>query len=78
MFEILDRRTSLTGNQIKILAAAIIGVLKLAVIFIILFVVIKWQLVHIIGLVGGLSLCFLAILWEGAAMMKQLLRNGGQ
>ena len=60
------------------LAAVIIGVLKLTVIFIILFVVIKWQLVHIIGLVGGLSLCFLAILWEGAAMMKQLLRNGGQ
>ena len=25
MFEILDRRTSLTGNQIKILMAAIIG-----------------------------------------------------
>jgi len=25
MFEILDRRTRLTGNQIKILAAAIIG-----------------------------------------------------
>src|SRR6476620_11698491 len=25
MFEILDRRTSLTGNQLKILAAAIIG-----------------------------------------------------
>jgi putative MFS transporter len=25
MFEILDRRTSLTGNQIKILSAAIIG-----------------------------------------------------
>src|SRR5271156_882170 len=25
MFELLDRRTSLTGNQIKILAAAIIG-----------------------------------------------------
>ena len=60
------------------LAAVIIGVLKLAVIFVILFIVIKWQLVHIIGLVGGLSLCFLAILWEGAAMMKQLLRNGGQ
>ena len=60
------------------LAAGIIGVLKLSVIFIILFVVIKWQLVHIIGLVGGLTLCFLAILWEGAAMMKQLLQNGGQ
>jgi len=25
MFELLDRRTSWTGNQIKILAAAIIG-----------------------------------------------------
>jgi hypothetical protein len=25
MFEILDQRTSLTGNQIKILTAAIIG-----------------------------------------------------
>src|SRR3954464_7568421 len=25
MFEILDRRTTLTGNQIKILAAAVIG-----------------------------------------------------
>ena len=25
MFEILDRRTSLSGNQVKILAAAIIG-----------------------------------------------------
>ena len=25
MFEVLDRRTSLTGNQIKILTAAIIG-----------------------------------------------------
>ena len=60
------------------IAVVIIGVLKLAVIFVILFIVIKWQLVHIIGLVGGLSLCFLAILWEGAAMMKQLLRNGGQ
>src|SRR5512143_2611162 len=46
------------------LAAIIIGVLKLSVIFIILFVVIKWQLMRIFGLVGGLSLCFLAILWE--------------
>lgn len=60
------------------LAGVIIGFLKLSVIFIILFVVIKWQLVHIIGMVGGLSLCFLAILWEGAITMKQLLQNGGQ
>lgn len=60
------------------LAASIIGVLKLLAIFIILFVVIKWQLLSIFALVGGLSLSFLAILWEGAAMMmKQNLQNGG-
>ncbi len=59
------------------LAAVIISVLKLSAIFIILFVVIKWQLVHVFGLVGGLSLCFLAILWEGAAVMKHTLRDGG-
>jgi hypothetical protein len=56
------------------LAAAIISVLKLALIFIILFVVMKWHLVHIFGLVGGLSLCFLSILWEGAILMKQTLK----
>lgn len=60
------------------MAAMIIGVLKLLLIFIILFVVIKWQLAHIFGLVGGLSLCFLAILWEGATVMKHTLRDGGQ
>ena len=59
------------------LAAAIIGVLKLSIIFIILFIVIKWQLLHVFGLVGGLSLCFLAILWEGATLMKKTLENGG-
>ena len=56
------------------LAAAIISVLKLSSIFIILFVVMKWHLVHIFGLVGGLSLCFLAILWEGVTLMKQTLK----
>ncbi len=58
------------------IAALVISGLKLSVIFIILFIVIKWQLVHIFGLVGGLSLCFLAILWEGATLMKQTLKNG--
>ncbi len=53
------------------LAAVIISLLKLSLIFIILFIVIKWRLLHVFGLVGGLSLCFLAILWEGAVMMKQ-------
>ena len=50
-------------------AAVIISLLKLSLIFIVLFIVIKWQLLHIFGLVGGLSLCFLAILWEGSTMV---------
>ncbi len=58
------------------IAALVISGLKLSVIFIVLFIVIKWQLVHIFGLVGGLSLCFLAILWEGATLMKQTLKKG--
>ena len=52
-------------------AAVIISLLKLSLIFIILFIVIKWQLLHVFGLVGGLSLCFLAVLWEGLTMMHQ-------
>jgi hypothetical protein len=57
------------------LAAIIISVLKLSLIFIVLFVVIKWQLLHVFGLVAGLSLCFLAILWEGVTVMKHNLTN---
>ncbi len=57
--------------------AVIISVLKLSVIFVILFIVIKWQLAHIFGLVGGLSLCFSAIIWEGATVMKQTLTKKG-
>lgn len=56
-------------------AAAIISVLKLSVIFVVLFVVIKWQLVQVFGLVAGLSVCFLAIIWEGAVMMKSTLKH---
>jgi hypothetical protein len=55
------------------LAAVVISLLKLSLIFIILFIVIKWRLLQVFGLVGGLSLCFLAILWEGATMMNQTL-----
>ncbi len=58
-------------------AAVIIGLLKLSLIFVILFIVIKWRLLHVLALVAGLSLCFLAILWEGATTMKQTL-NGGE
>jgi hypothetical protein len=57
------------------LAAVIISILKLSIIFIILFVVIKWQLLHIFGLIAGLSLCFLAIIWEGATLMKRNLKD---
>jgi hypothetical protein len=58
-------------------AAVIISLLKLSLIFIILFIVIKYQLLHVFGLVGGLSLCFLAILWEGSTMIHQT-SNGNQ
>ena len=57
-------------------AAAIISLLKLSLIFIILFVVIKWRLIHVLALVAGLSLCFLAILWQGATIMLQTHNNG--
>ena len=53
------------------LAAAVINILKLSLIFIVLFIVIKWQVLHVFGLVAGLSLCFLAILWEGVTVMKK-------
>ena len=54
------------------LAAAIINILKLAAIFIVLFIVIKGQFLNVFGLVGGLSLCFLAILWQGLLLMKNV------
>jgi len=54
------------------LAAAIMNVLKLAAIFIVLFIVIKGQFLNVFGLVGGLSLCFLAILWQGLMLMKNV------
>jgi hypothetical protein len=57
------------------LAAAIISILKLSTIFIILFFVIKWQVLHVFGLVGGLSVCFLAIIWEGATAVKTAARD---
>ncbi len=58
------------------LAAIIISILKLSLIFIILFIVIRYQLLHVFGLVAGLSLCFLAIIWEGVTVMKHALHGG--
>lgn len=54
------------------IAGAIINVLKLSVIFIVLFIVIKWQLLDVFALLIGLSLCFLAILWEGVTIMGRV------
>jgi len=54
------------------IAAAIINILKLAAIFVVLFIVIRWQVLNMFGLVGGLSLCFLAILWQGLTLMKNV------
>jgi hypothetical protein len=54
------------------IAAAIINILKLAAIFVVLFIVIKWRVLNVFGLVGGLSLCFLAILWQGLTLMKNV------
>jgi hypothetical protein len=51
--------------------SAVISFLKLSAIFIVLFVVIKWELLHILGLVAGLSLCFVAIIWEGLTVMAR-------
>jgi hypothetical protein len=51
-------------------ASMIINSLKLVTIFIVLFVVIKWQLVHIFGMIIGLSLSFLAVIWEGLALIS--------
>jgi hypothetical protein len=60
------------------LAAVVISLLKLSFIFFILFIVIKWQLLPVFGLVAGLSLCFTAIIGEGATVMKQTLNSDGK
>ncbi|NTW59950.1 MAG: ATP synthase subunit I [Nitrospirae bacterium] len=71
-----------TSSILANLAAAAINVLKLSVIFIVLFVVIKNQWVHLVGLVIGLTLSFGAILWQGyglvAGLKEQQERTGGE
>lgn len=55
-----------TGANI---AGGVINILKLAAIFVVLFIVIKWHIVHILGLLIGLSLFFLTVVWEGLTVM---------
>ena len=67
--------TSLLAN----VAASAVSVLKLSVIFVVLFVVIKNRWVHLAGLVLGLTLCFAAILWQGFGLVAGLReRPGGE
>ncbi len=61
-----------THPAVSITAAEILHLLKLVVVFIILFIVIKFQIVHLLGLIIGISLCFIAILWEGLMAMRGL------
>jgi hypothetical protein len=61
-----------TTDAVSSVAAAFITVLKLSAIFIAIFIVIKWHLVNIFGLVAGLSCCFLAILWQGMSVMTDV------
>lgn len=53
-------------------AIALLNLLKLAMIFVVLFVVIKWQLINIFGLVVGLTLSFLAVIWEGLTIISRM------
>lgn len=50
----------------------IFTVLKLSAVFIILFLVIKTNVVHVIGLVIGLSVSFAAVIWEGFTIMSDM------
>jgi hypothetical protein len=67
-----------TSSLLSNIAAAVINVLKLSVIFVVLFVVIKNQWVHLAGLVLGLTFCFGAILWQGYGLMAGLKEDQGQ
>ncbi len=51
--------------------SAVVSLLKLSAVFIILFVMIKWNVLNIFGIVAGLSLSFLAIIWEGLTVMAR-------
>jgi hypothetical protein len=64
----LSKRITPSGSSNP--AIMIMNGFKLSAIFIVLFVVIKWQLLNIFGLVIGLSLCFLAVIWDGLTLIK--------
>lgn len=63
-------------GQAKTTASGLMGrlftVFKLSAVFIILFFVIKTDVVHVIGLVIGLSVSFAAVIWEGLTIMSNM------
>ncbi len=61
-----------TSSVLANIAAVVVTFLKLSAIFVVLFVVIKNQWVHLVGLVLGLTFCFGAILWQGFGLMTGL------
>jgi hypothetical protein len=63
-------RTDQPAALTKIIAG-IITFLKLSAIFVVLFIVIKWKVFHILGLVVGLSLCFIVIIWQGLTSVSR-------
>jgi len=60
-----------TSSLLSNIAAAVINVLKLSAIFIVLFVVIKNQWVHLVGLVLGLTFWFGGIVWQGYGLLAE-------
>ena len=60
-----------TTGPLATLAAVVINVLKLSAIFVVLFIVIKKDLLNIFAVLAGLSLCFLAILWQGFTALAE-------
>ncbi len=67
-----------TPSVLANIAAAVVTVLKLSAIFVVLFVVIRNQWVHLAGLVLGLTFCFAAILWQGFGLMTGMKENQEQ
>lgn len=73
--ERLYARQGMTPGRGRVIGLAV-SALKLSAIFVVLFIVIRWKLLDVIAVVGGLSVCFLAILWEGFVALVPGTRDG--
>lgn len=59
-------KTDQSAGVAKILGG-LITFIKLTAIFVVLYIVIKWHVFNILALVLGLSISFVAIIWQGIA-----------